>query len=215
MKINTKDSKQDILIKMKEIPQGGRYTFFSNGMLSAIDVFEELLKKTSPDIKTIISTWQLGIRDAERLKQLIKDYNLDIRLLLDVSYENRNPDYFKRVKEMLGNVVWLTKNHSKIMVVESEDLHFCVLSSANFNKNLRYEFFDITESRDLCSTILEALNPFFEGRPLLGEHRNRTEIGNDFKNCFKEESINFGSPIIRSKKSRYRILRKQTSYSTQ
>jgi hypothetical protein len=142
MKVNINDKKVDILAMISRLTTGQRYTFFSNGSLSSIDVFESLLNNIKTEnIKATISTWQLGIRDARKIKIFLSKYGLDIRILLDVSYENRNPDYFERVKKMIGNHIWLTKNHSKIMVIQSSCMNFCVLSSANFNKNIRYEFF--------------------------------------------------------------------------
>lgn len=208
MKINEKDTKSDILRKIEGLSTGERYTFFSNGVLSAIDIFTVLLGNLDGNIKATILTWQLGIRHAEKLKQLIKRYDLDFRLLLDVSYENRNPDYFRRVRNMLGDVIWLTKNHSKIMVVESEKLHYCVLSSANFNRNFRYEFFDITESKYLCLNILTGVECFFNGDPISKDPNNRGMINDDFENFFKEEPkkiIHNVSPMLRSRKKRSRI----------
>jgi len=180
------ETESKILSDISNLGVGERLTFFSNGMFSSIDILFGILSAFGGDnkIDIMISTWQLGIRDAERLTELIEDNNISLRILLDVGYKDRCPKYFDRVKMSLGDIIWFSQNHCKVMVIGSADKHFAVLSSANFNRNFRFEFFDITRSTELCSLILRNHASFFAGNPISNDENDRPTISNRFKELF-------------------------------
>lgn len=140
---------------------GERITFFSDGLLSSGDILFSLLKGFKNPESIMISTWQLGKNDAIRLVNLKKNSGVELRILLDASYSERCKKYFEYVKKYLGDRIWFTRNHCKVMTVAGDGKFITVLSSANFNKNYRLEFFDITESRSLYDMTNKAHEKFF------------------------------------------------------
>lgn len=193
-------SKTDILREIRAIKTGERHLFFSNGVVSAIDVLRALIRLGDSQIDIMIATWQLGIRDAGNLKLLAQKDNINLRILLDVSYKDRNPQYFERVKNSLGGKIWLTSNHTKVMTIGIEDKSFVVLSSANFNRNFRFEFFDITESKELYKRVLDNYEPLFQGKPIGIDGNDRPVVKDRFKAVFDRENekiqVNFEEDIF-------------------
>ncbi len=184
------ETKSEVLLKIKNL-SAGRYTFFSNGCISSLDVLIALLLKLPPQpMKVMIATWQLGIKDAGEIHKLLVKYpEMELKILLDVSYENRNPNYYKRVKSLIGDIIYLSVNHTKIMTIACGDLHYAVLSSANFNRNFRFEFFDINLNKELYDLITSNYCHFFEGKPITGKEYNRSDINKEFASRFEKQSV--------------------------
>lgn len=181
-------SKFDLLGDIKNLNTGDDLFFFSNGVLSSRDVLFELISNQrslgNQKLDVMISTWQLGVEDARQLVRLRRDSNINLKILLDVSFQDRNKKYFKYVKENLGDVVWFTKNHCKILAVGSENMKYTVLSSANFNRNFRFEFFEIKESLERYGRILENHAHFFKEAPISKNTNKRPIIVEKFKRKF-------------------------------
>jgi hypothetical protein len=184
-------SKSDILKEIRDVSVGERHTFFSNGIVSAIDVLRALMTNSgNQQTDIMIATWQLGIRDAGNLEVLARSDNINLKILLDVSYKDRNPQYFERVKSSMGKIIWLTSNHTKVMTIGGKNKKFTVLSSANFNRNFRFEFFDITESTELYDMVLQNYEPFFQGKPINVDVNNRPVVRDRFKTIFISDNEN-------------------------
>lgn len=174
--------------KLDDLDFKDRITIFSVGELSTPQVFNKLLslcRKTKQKISITMATWQIGQKHIAFFKDIADDPMIDFRLLLDVSYMDRHKDYFGRIKTWIGSSVWVTKNHSKIMLMAAGDLRYTVLSSANYNKNFRIEFFDITQDKELYDSSLDFYEPFFAGNPIT--HRvDRPKIKIDFASMARE-----------------------------
>lgn len=155
-----------------------------------------LLCKVDEDIDVVVTTWRLGVEDSKKLKRIILDRNINFKLLLDVSFQQLNSGYFDPVRKALGDFIWLTKIHAKIMIVRSKKLNFCVLSSANFNRNLSYEFFDITESNNLCQYIYRDLQCFFSGPPLVIDTRSPKTVVREFRKEFTLDIVDTELPVL-------------------
>lgn len=186
-----KESKASIVDRIRKIRKGGRYTFFSNGIISSIEVLNALILGAGEQkVEIIIATWQLGIRDAGLLLSIARGENTSLKILLDVSYKDRNPKYFNRIKKSMGEKIWLTSNHTKVMLIMYGLKKYTVLSSANFNRNFRFEFFDITESEELYEMSVRNYLPFFKGKPIGSDKNERPEVRRKFESEFSiEDSV--------------------------
>lgn len=77
-------------------------TAVTAGQWSMIDAIQALLDFTGPSAITI-STWTMGIRDAERAAWLMECGRIkSLRLLVDRSFPVRQPAYAKRIQERFG-----------------------------------------------------------------------------------------------------------------
>jgi hypothetical protein len=76
-----------------------------------------------------------------------------------------------------------------VIAVATENEKFVVLSSANFNKNLRLEFFDITRSNELYEQVLTNYELFFRKNPIGKAVNNRKVIMDEFKSRFIREDL--------------------------
>jgi hypothetical protein len=178
--------KKELIKNIKNLGKGERYTFFSDGTLSFVDILLALISNLGPGTKIMLATWQLGVKNIEILKEINKSH--DLKILLDVSFQNRCTSAYQDIKMNLGGIIWFTKNHTKVLTIEKDNFKFTILSSANFNKNIRFEFFDITESNELFMSVMSNFNHFFKGPPIGKDERTRPEISNEFKEKFSHNS---------------------------
>ncbi len=177
--------KSEIIKNIKNIGRGERYTFFSDGTLSFIDILKTLISDQD-NTKIMLATWQLGVKNIEELKKINKKHEL--KILLDVSFQNRCVSAFEDIKLSLGDIIWFSKNHTKVLTVGKGDRKFTVLSSANFNKNIRFEFFDITEGAELYNSTNAVFAQFFQDPPIGKDKRTRQEISKEFNDNFSSQS---------------------------
>lgn len=186
----TGKTKNDVLFNVKRLSTGERYTVFSNGIVSSIDILTALIRNLGfRSIEIMIVTWQLGIRDQVTLSNITRNPRIKMRILLDISYVDRNKDYFDTIRRTLGPVIWLTSTHAKVMVLKTADKNFTVLSSANFNRNRRFEFFDITESRELLELVMKNFEPFFTDSPINEKSIVRRDILKKFDSYFEKVKL--------------------------
>lgn len=114
------------------------------GQFSLLDLLRAILDKTGP-AHVVLSTWTVGIRDAENAAWLLESGQmLSFQLLTDASFARRQPDYCRAVRTLFGDEsIRATNVHAKVALVSNDDWHIAVRSSMNLNKNPRFEQFDL------------------------------------------------------------------------
>lgn len=130
---------------------GSRLTGLTKCQFSLIDLLVAILGYTGP-ADVLLSTWTVGIRDAENVDVLVtRGHIRSLRLLTDRSFPTRQPQYVKRIIEVFGDQsICVTRTHAKFMTIRNEKWNVCVRSSMNLNRNLRFEHFDIDEDIAMC-----------------------------------------------------------------
>ncbi len=130
----------------------------SDGTWSLIDGIEELLDRCGPSDVTI-STWTAANADIERAEGLLQDGRIKtLRLLVDRSFESRQPRYCGRARHLFGDQalrVW--NSHAKFVLVLGGKLDVLYTTSANLNANKRLENFTLFAGGELPREYLAAV----------------------------------------------------------
>lgn len=151
---------------LREFGHGRRVIGLTKGQFDLLDLIRAAMGHTGP-VHLALSTWTLGIRDVENAAFLIERGDLlSLRLLVDRSFATRHPDYCRRVVEVFGSgAIRATNTHAKIAILRNDNWAVAIRSSMNFNRNPRFEQFDIDESVEICEFFerwlaeLEELTP--------------------------------------------------------
>jgi hypothetical protein len=136
---------------------------FTKGQFSLIDIIEELLEKIGPSHLSI-STWTAGNADVLRISDLLASGKLEgLRLLVDGSFAQRQPDILKSVVRHFGNSsLRVCNNHAKFFVMDSGETRVACKTSMNLNLNPRFEDFDITCDQELCDFLERIMRDLWE-----------------------------------------------------
>lgn len=130
---------------------GSRDIFgFTRGQFSLVDIIVALLEKTGP-AELDISTWTAASADLSSLLDLLDSDKLTrLRLLVDDSFQRRQPAVMKYVVEKFTNsAIRITRNHAKFFTVTNDKWKISCKTSMNLNFNPRFEDFDITADKEL------------------------------------------------------------------
>jgi len=145
---------------------GCRVVGLSKGQFSALDLYRAILAQTGP-ADVVISAWTAGIQDIEHARYLIdNDVIRTLWWLVDRSFATRQPEYCDRLIDLFGaGCIRASNTHAKFATIRNEEWSVCVRSSANLNRNKRWEQYDVDESPLLCDHFdglvaeLEATTP--------------------------------------------------------
>ena len=109
---------------------------FSKGQFSLIDVIEEVQRQLGRLEFFAISTWTIADADLTRLHALLSaDKISGFRLLVDLSFQRRQPALIAHLRKMFGEEsIRVTKNHAKF----GFSLLFIVMRNHLLKK--RYQF---------------------------------------------------------------------------
>lgn len=131
--------------------RGKRVVGLTKGQFSLLDLIRATLTFTGPAHLTL-STWTMGIRDAENAAFLITRGDLlGLRLLVDRSFPTRQAKYCRKVVEVFGkDAIRATNTHAKIAMLHNDDGWRCTIrSSMNLNRNPRFEQFDLDDNAQI------------------------------------------------------------------
>lgn len=131
---------------------GDSVSMITKGQFSMLDLLMAVIEQTGP-AHVVISTWTMGIRDAERAEDLLRRRSiLSLRMLVDRSFPTRQPKYAAQVLARFGpDAFVLSRVHAKFAVVLGADLSVCVRGSMNLNTNPRWEQADVDVDAGLCA----------------------------------------------------------------
>jgi hypothetical protein len=108
-----------------------------------------------------ISTWAITDKGLSTVKYF-NDKNIPLFLLLDKTYsykwifQSGAIDYLKNIQ------LRFTENHSKILLLKTENQYICILGSMNFTNNPRIENINIISNMEIYNFFKEQLNKFYE-----------------------------------------------------
>ena len=135
---------------------------FTKGQFSLIDALRAVLDKTGP-ARLTVSKWTVGNQDLTSLHELLKDKRVvDVRFIVDISFQKRQPEIFKHLLEHFGSdSIRVTKNHAKYFMVGNEDWTVSCKTSMNLNFNPRFEDFDISNDSRLYAFLDSVVTSIF------------------------------------------------------
>lgn len=129
---------------------GFRLVGLSKGQISILDLIEELLVATGPADVTF-STWTMSDLSIDRCGWLMNEGRIrSLTMLVDRSFARCKPERALALAERFGRGVFLvTRTHAKFALLGNDDWHVCVRTSANLNRNPRFEQFDIDDNLEI------------------------------------------------------------------
>jgi hypothetical protein len=135
---------------------------FNAGNFSFIDVIKYIINETGP-CHAFISAWVGGAASIKKVLRFLRnDRFLSVRFLFDRILPNTRPDDFGFLVENFGiESVRILRTHAKFCVLWNSEWYVVIETSANLNKNLRLEFFRITEDEKFCGFFMDFMENVF------------------------------------------------------
>jgi hypothetical protein len=146
-----------------EIRKGMDVFTFSKGQYSLGDAVAWLLEQTGPADVTL-STWTAAHVEIESAWRLMNNGAIrSLRWLVDFSFPRRQPGYCDALRERFGDdVIRLTKNHAKFVLVRNESWDLVLRTSMNLNENPRFEYLEVSESAPMAEFLAEIVGEVFQ-----------------------------------------------------
>lgn len=134
----------------------------TKGQWSLIDLIEHCLSATGP-ADVVVSTWTAANADITFANALFKNGLLrSLRFLVDFSFPSRQPAYCAALREAFGDdAIRLTRNHAKFVLIVNDEWSLVVRTSMNLNENRRLENFEISDSPEMATFLVEVVDEIF------------------------------------------------------
>ena len=145
------------------IINGSEIFGLTKGDFSMVDILRHCLDEIGPS-RVDIGTWTAAQADIKSAEKMLDDKNiLSMRWLVDRSFPNRQPKYFKSLLQKFGdNSVRLARFHAKFILIENDNYSLAIRTSMNLNMNKRIEFFEISEGSKISDYLREIVDYHFE-----------------------------------------------------
>ncbi len=132
------------------------------GQFSLINAILACLAKTGPADLTI-ATWTAAEKEIEILEQLRTDGVIkSLKWLIDFSFQARKLRAVILLRARFGdNTIRVSSVHSKFITIRNSIWQLTIITSANLNKNLRLETFQIVQSDQLAAFYESVMEEFF------------------------------------------------------
>jgi len=129
---------------------GARIVGLTKGQFSLLDLIRAVVRQTGP-ADVALSTWTMGIRDAENVSWMLESGQLRrFVMLTDRSFVKMKPDRVRRIEEVFGKgSVRVSRTHAKVALVRCGDWRVSIRSSMNLNRNRRWEQFDLDDNAEI------------------------------------------------------------------
>ena len=133
----------------------------TRGQFSLFNVIEHILDTTGP-AHVVIATWTAQGADTQKAKEFLVNGALkSLRWIVDASFISRQPEYCETLIREFGDCIRSIRTHAKFVIIGNENWHFVVRTSMNFNKNIRCEDVEITESKEFYDYFLKFTDEVF------------------------------------------------------
>jgi hypothetical protein len=115
------------------------------------ELLEYLLKQAGKS-RVALTSFSLTVPAVEKIAAIRNAENCSIIILCDRVALKKNQEALKKAKE-LDLQVYFQRNHSKMILIESDKLNVAVISSANLSRNPRWEATVIIEDKETTSVL--------------------------------------------------------------
>lgn len=138
----------------------------TKGQYSLLDLIRAVLKRVGR-ARVRLSTWSVGIRDAETAAWLIRSDDIEsLQLVVDRSFPGRQPAYAGRVTALFGDeAIVVTRVHAKVALIHAGDWRITIRSSMNLNRNPRFEQWDLNDDPKLFAFMSDWFDELAENAP--------------------------------------------------
>lgn len=127
---------------------------FTQGQFSLMELVQAVLARTGP-ADVAISTWTAAVADLRDAYNLLECGKIRaFRLLIDRSFETRQPQYCDSVRDLFGDdSVRATRIHAKFALIRNEQYDLSIRTSMNLNTNRRFEQFELSDDPALADFL--------------------------------------------------------------
>ena len=134
----------------------------TDGTWSLIDALRELLVICGPSDLTL-ATWTAAAADLREAEHMLRARNLrSVRLIVDRSFQTRQPRYCAAARSLFGDdAIRIWNSHAKFAVLQGDHATALYLTSANLNRNARVETFSLYFSEALAGEYLAMIDRLY------------------------------------------------------
>ena len=145
------------------VKNGAMIHAISDGTWGLSDGLLAILKAAGPS-HLAISTWTAARADLRRSEGLLRSKSLlSLRLMVDRSFETRQPAYCAMARKLFGDdAIRVWSSHAKFSVFTGGAFDVLYLSSANLNRNPRLENHTVICGGSLPGEYLSMVDELFE-----------------------------------------------------
>jgi hypothetical protein len=132
------------------------------GQFSLIDALAVILDQTGP-ADVVISSWTAADAHLEEAANMLEAMRIrDLRMIVDRSFQSRQPVYYRRMTELFGPAcVRAVRSHAKFLLVRNARWNVVVRTSMNLNENPRLENLEISEDPAFAAFLGEIVDEIF------------------------------------------------------
>lgn len=136
------------------------------GQFSLIDGLMAILRQTGP-AHVAISTWTAAHAHLDKSAELLGAADmLSFRMIVDRSFQTRQPKYYKHMIDLFGaQSIRAINTHAKFMIIRNDEWDIVVRTSMNLNENPRLENIEISENRDFAEFFQTIVDDIFHEVP--------------------------------------------------
>ena len=155
--------KEDAAAFVGELRPGFHVWGLTRGQFSLIDTIRAVTDQTGP-VAFTLATWTVAKADlSELIKLLTPERFTRIRLLLDCTFQRRQPSLFQHIKERFGaDAIRVTHTHAKFMLFESDRWKIICRTSMNLNFNPRIEDIELKDDPALFDFLNGWMDSFWK-----------------------------------------------------
>ncbi len=155
--------------KLQSLEANITFPYVSEGEFSMHQLLEFLLTQTGAAKVHIASFSITEVAIRSFLNQIEKKYISDLTCIFDLSVRRHRLGLLYFMNNVV-NLIALTKNHSKLILIENIRWKVTVISSANFNVNDKIEAGIISTEKRFYDFYLKQFNQWFDKGLLVTEN---------------------------------------------
>lgn len=153
------------------IQKGMRRFGFTAGQFSLSDLIQYILSQTGP-ADLYISTWAASSAGLKKSFEFLQNGMLrNIRFMIDTGAKQYRDNQFGELLDKFGDCIRTTRIHAKFAVIRNEEWDVVIRTSANLNKNLRLENFEIDENKEFADFFQKFFDEAFSQIAVNENHR--------------------------------------------
>jgi len=167
------------------IKKGMRRFGFTAGQFSMSDLIEHILLQTGP-ADLYISTWAASSAGLKKTFEFLNNGMLrNLKFMIDTGAKQYRDNQFAQLLDRFGDCIRTTRIHAKFFVIRNQKWNIVVRTSANLNRNLRLENFEIDENKDFADFFQMFFDEAFsqiavnENHQLRSSQKLRSILDND------------------------------------
>lgn len=167
-------SEMDVKDIVGKIEKGMRRFGFTAGQFSMSDLIEYILNQTGP-ADLYISTWAASSAGLKKTFEFLNNGMLrNLKFMIDAGAKQYRDNQFGDLLDKFGDCIRTTRIHAKFFVIRNENWDIVVRTSANLNRNLRLENFEIDENKDFADFFQKFFDEAFKQIAVNENHQLRS-----------------------------------------